>query len=769
MSTIGRKAAIAALMGVLAACAVPALSAPEWAEDTVWPARAPITLTLDLTKAEVVKWMSEEQEAPENTITDEAMLSFLATAAHAAGSQVGDVEEALARREAVAADGDGLQVTLVAASAVTVVEAQDVLRESQLFQRATQIAATVDPTASKGALTVLRGSSRHGPVLRGRPGDLDTVFASVIHLAVEDPGVLLPPSPALEAWAAGPGGGEAVERLAATRAIGVYYDRGSRSYAAWNADSGAWESVALFTGMVTEGDRPVGAATAVVKLSADSPVKEPAGRIDSVATGPDGSFMLAIAGAALDEIVAGGNKPEFEIAVRKWGYTRAQQVVTPADSPVVDCGTVALEAAATGPAKVPEPQELLLDLPEGYRALAETTADDAGYQRFLRVQYAGVPGSNRLYTSSTEITYSFERVDPEGDNAAWVQSTLNPRTAEWMRRTLATRSIDSSVVDSSDAGGRTIVDESGQWPLLDGTRVHHSSQTHIIALLTNDYRVRLQVLAVGSGNSEATRDPAGVVAGSEALATNLAAAVVDKLTAPPPTEPLTTTANWPAVERMNRVFRGVSALETASVRMEDKAYHPVQDRMPIVQQVIRIEDNPATFALGSGVEVTAEPASRLRITDDGRLKLLGGTFTIVTPEPDGATDDHLRQLGRLITPEGEGEDLVRAVDRAVKLGQISPAYGEELKNLGRDSILRSVFLTCQGLAPADINMIVAPVPVLCFGESQLLLEPGRVVTLNCRTGTAFLGEGTFSGLVRLSGGEGSTSNPGEAPTVPAEG
>jgi hypothetical protein len=105
----------------------------------------------------------------------------------------------------------------------------------------------------------------------------------------------------------------------------------------------------------------------------------------------------------------------------------------------------------------------------------------------------------------------------------------------------------------------------------------------------------------------------------------------------------------------------------------------------------------------------------------------------------------------------------------VRPNHVSAAYGDELLSLGRGSVLRSLFAMRQWLAADDTLMIRGRMPLLCFGESELLLEQDDVATLTCLTGRAFLGEESFAGVARLQPGETRTSRPGKPPTQPGAG
>ncbi|MGQ9729815.1 MAG: hypothetical protein ACUVX8_00950 [Candidatus Zipacnadales bacterium] len=747
------------ILGVGVACA------GAWAPGTVWPARLPLRIRVQVTQNEVGEWMAAELGRTAEDITEEETLAFLSAAGHALGLELGDVEEALGLREQARRTEGIYRVWIVARNALITAEQGPTLRDSALFKHAARISADVGWAAGEVVSAQVAANPAIAMLATGEWGSVDQVLGQIEALAALDPGWLLPPSPALEAWRARPGQGKEVTALQATRALGVYTNSEQNTYALWDAERGGWSSVLLFQGKVTENGQPLPGATTVLRFAEGrgTPARE-LSRLDVTATGPGGEFFLALRGEQAEQYA---NQPvDLLVGVRKWGYKRAQITCKMGDTQVTEVGEVRLERSMEGekPLEI-MPADLLLKAPPGYRTLASSASEDGGAQRFLLYRTDRLPGSTRLFSSSSEITYTFERNEGDFEASRWVRQTLDAETAQRARRTPATRNITAHS-QVTPTGWQTVVTESGQWELSDGTRVYSTSEMRILAFVTEDYHACLQVTALGSSNRADNRDPQGIVAAAERIASDLGREVEQKLrTRTPAREPAQGGGTWLEAERLTRLFTIALGLQKASVLLENGEFDPLPKHMPLAGQPIRIEEQPATFTLSDEVEVTAEPGSLVRFSFQGRLRLVKGRFYVRTPLPSTETDQALQHLGWLIhQAQQENEDFRRSVERAVELGYISAAYGNELLSLSRNSALRSLYRKCEGLAEDEVTMLAGRMPVLIFGESDLLIESDDVATLQCRTGRALLADSAFIGVACLQAGDRSLARPGEAPT-----
>jgi hypothetical protein len=738
------------------------LAEPGWAPGTVWPARVPVRMRVQLNQADLLRWMSEEQGRSVGEVDDDEALAFIAAAGHAVGAEVGDTEASLGLRDTAERTGNMYRVTVIARSARHVARVAGSLREGALLKRGGKMEASVAWALGGPAADRLRENAAFARISRGEWGEVGEVLGELEALARLDPGWLFPPSDALDAWREGPQQGRTPALLVALPAVGVYADPDAGGYGAWDVTQQRWLPVRLFQGHLTEQGRPLALATAVIRLADTQAAPEPdRGRFDVAATGPDGVFLLALRGRRAG-VYGRPDSPTLRIGMRKWGFDWAGREVRPGRDEVTEVGQVELSRKeASAERSGLEPRGLMLPTPPGYRALGSWVGDDGGYQRFLLQRAYRPPGWTRLLSSSAEVAYVFDRAGENASPAGWLDLQLDPRAAERALRTSRTRQISARVIERTGTSGQTLVTEQGEWTPEGGAVEYHASEVRLFAFAASGYHVRLQVTAVGLGDRPDYRDPRSVLPTAAQTAGDLSVSVAQALTAlAPSVTPIALGGDRLAADQLARLYANLLDAENVSVMLETGEFEPLIQHMPLAGQVFRIDDRPLVFTLGEGCRVVAEPGSRVRLTHDGRLRLLLGRFRLETPEPNAETGNHLSHLVDLIEQAnevGEGaagdRDFARAVERARRQGWISGSYAEELSGLGRASALRSLFATCAWLASDDTLMIDARMPLLVLGQAELLLEAGDVAALACQTGRAFLGEESFVALSGLTAGE----------------
>ncbi|MBM3474529.1 MAG: hypothetical protein FJX75_14795 [Armatimonadetes bacterium] len=754
----------------LALLAAAIASADPWAPGTVWPARAPVRIEAEISRSDLWEWVRTDGGEWIGEWSDADATDFLRAAAHALGTELGDVEEALALRDGVERTGDTFRVTVVGRHAIWLAERADILRSSELLKRAARVRADVGWAVGNDAADRLASNRAVARIARGEWTSVREMAEQLETLAALDPGWLFRPYPAFDAWLAGPGRNvRDVRVLEALHALGVYTDPDHGPYAAWNPAARDWGPVLLFQGQVHEGGRPLPEATAIVRLAnADRAPAEDQGRLDAVATGPDGTFLLALRGAQADRY-SRTTDTEFYVGANKWGYQWVRGTVKAGRTQVTEVGPIKLQRSGEGAPL--ESRDLLLDAPAGYRTLTQWVTDDRGEERFNLSRTRPLTGSRRAFTSSSDLDYTFRRADSGDSASAWLNWALDTDAAQRLRRTPSTRRIDARVLDRQSDRGAILVTESGERRLDDGTMIYHTSEVRLFAAAIGPWRVRLQSTAIGTSNRSGDPDPWRFLPSGRDAFDSLRTQIEQRLATPTSiVRRVDLRGDWLSAEHLTRLYANVLRLQSGSVQLDTGEFDSITRHMPLARQTIRIEGDPLTFILGDDVQVTGEPGSTLRFSQDGRLRLLTGRFRLRTPPPNAETDNHLQHLGWLIfQAQQDQEDFAQSVDRAVRLGHISAAYGSELLTLNRDSTLRSLFNTCSWLATDDMLLIDARAPLLCFGDADLRLDEGDTTTLTCLSGRAFLGEESFVGLARLQAGETSTSRPGQQPIQPGTG
>ncbi|MBM3472253.1 MAG: hypothetical protein FJX75_03140 [Armatimonadetes bacterium] len=189
----------------LALLAVGLASADPWAPGTVWPARVPVRIEAEISRSDLWEWVRTDGGEWIGEWSDADATDFLRAAAHALGTELGDVEEALALRDSVERTGDQFRVTVVGRHAIWLAERADILRSSELLKRAARARADVGWAVGNDAADRLAGNRGVARIARGEWTSVREMAEQLEALAALGPSRLLRPHPAFDAWLAGPG------------------------------------------------------------------------------------------------------------------------------------------------------------------------------------------------------------------------------------------------------------------------------------------------------------------------------------------------------------------------------------------------------------------------------------------------------------------------------------------------------------------------------------------------------------------------------------